>query len=177
MGKKMNKKAPVAEQDAMPQDDFIGLMPMKQERGFEDTRGVEYGKKMGERETPKDFVMNVIPPPGSRGRGQPLFNDPETGRTVRAPRAVRLTQQELIDLYSQGGVVKDGNVYAKVDHGDLDDNYVAFVGFEKDLKRHKQRWPYLDQIIKGIPSGSAPGASGKNPNVDPDLQLDTFGYD
>jgi len=156
----MNKKA-----------DMLGLEVQRPEEGFEDIRGDEYGKEMAAREAPESFTVRIVDDPDAYGRGQPMFSG-ATGSSVRPPATMDFTQQDLNDIYSQGGVVKDGMVFGKVDDGEITDNNIAFVGHQKDLKRQKQRYSWLDRIVQGIPSGSAPEASGKNYKVDPDLSLD-----
>ena len=156
----MNKKA-----------DMLGLEVQRPEEGFEDTRGDEYGREMSQRQAPETMTVRIVDDPDAYGRGQPMFAD-RTGSAVRPPATMDFTQQDLNDIYSQGGVVKDEMVFAKVDDGEITDDNIAFVGHQRNLKRQKQRYPWLDRIVQGIPAGSAPEASGKRYTVDPDLSLD-----
>ena len=156
----MNKKA-----------DMLGLEVQRPEEGFEDTRGDKYGREMSQRQAPETMTVRIVDDPDAYGRGQPMFSD-ETGSAVRPPRTMNFTQQDLNDIYSQGGVVKDGMVFAKVDDGEITDDNIAFVGHQKNLQKQQQRFRYLDRIVQGIPSGSAPEASGKRYTVDPDLSLE-----
>ena len=153
------------------EEEMLGLEVMRQDEGFEDTRGEQYGKEMAERSAPENFVVRIVDDPDAYGRGQPRFAT-RTGSAVRPPRTMEFTQQDLIDIYSQGGIAKDGMVFAKVDEGEITDDNIAFVGMQKNLVRQKQRYPWLDEIVRGVPSGSQPGTSGKSYKVDPDLTLD-----